>query len=216
MHTPSLARRERLALCDTALALGGDAPTLCGGWDATRLVEHLLVREHSPLGAVGIVVPALAGLTERAMARAGRREFGVLVERLRHPGLTPYAFPPLERLLNTLEYYVHHEDLRRAQPGWEPRELDPLDQTRLWRALILAGRGLVRSAGVPVVVRRTDTGTATGPASATLRRGDDPVVVSGPPSELALFLFGRDRVRGVELDGPPERVAALRGSDRGI
>lgn len=211
MSTPSLARRERLALCDTALALGGDAPTLCDGWDAKQLVEHLLVRERSPLGAVGIVVPALAGLTEHAMARAGRNDFGVLVERLRRPGLTPFAIPAVDRLLNTLEYLVHHEDLRRAQPGWAPRELAPADRTRIWRALTVAGRGLVRPAGVPVVVRRTDTG-----ARATLRRGDDPVVVSGPPAELALFLFGRDRVRGVELDGPPERVAALRGSDRGI
>ena len=37
----SLARRERDALCDLALLLGPDAPTLCEGWDARDLVTHL-------------------------------------------------------------------------------------------------------------------------------------------------------------------------------
>src|SRR6478672_2274898 len=139
----SLARRERLGLCDTALAVGEDAPTLCEGWSAKDLVTHLLVRENRPLGAVGIAVPALAGLAERDMARLARQDFGVLVERLRHPRLTPYALPPVDRLLNTLEYLVHHEDLLRAEPGWEPRELDQRDQSRLWSAIRVAGRGQV-------------------------------------------------------------------------
>lgn len=206
-----MARRERHDLCDLALALGEDAPTLCGDWDAKDLVAHLLVREHRPLGAAGITVPLLAGLTDREMARMVRKDFAVLVERLREPGLTPYALPGVERLLNTVEYFVHHEDLRRAQPGWAPRELDPADESRLWSAARVAGRGLVRPAGVPVRIRRSDTG-----ATATLRRGDDPVVITGRPSEIVLFLFGRDRTHGLELDGPADRVARLRKADLGI
>jgi hypothetical protein len=54
----SLARRERADLCDLALVLGEDAPTLCGGWDAKDLVTHLLVRERRPIGASGIMVAA--------------------------------------------------------------------------------------------------------------------------------------------------------------
>ncbi len=211
MSTPSLARRERRDLCDLALALGEDAPTLCGDWTAKELVTHLLVREHSPLGAAGIAVPLLSGLTDREMTRVGRKDFTVLVEKLRTPGLTPYALPAAERLLNTLEYFVHHEDLRRAQPGWAPRELDPRDESRLWSAIKVAGRGLVRPAGVPVRIRRSDTG-----AEAALRHGSDPVVASGLPSELVLLLFGRDQVRGLELEGPADRVATLRKADLGI
>lgn len=214
LHTMTetlLARRERLALCDLALALGEDAPTLCGGWSAKDLVVHLLVREHSPLGAAGIVLPPLEPLTQRAMSRVGRQDFTVLVERLRRPGLTPYALPPVEAVLNTLEYFVHHEDLRRAQPGWEPRLLDRRDESRLWAAIGTAGRGLVRPAGVPVLIRRADSGREK-----VLRRGADPVVVTGPPSEIALLLFGREQVRGVELTGPPDAVATLRRSDLGI
>ncbi|MCW2845315.1 MAG: hypothetical protein JWN22_3231 [Nocardioides sp.] len=211
MSTPSLARRERHDLCDLALALGEDAPTLCGEWSAKDLVAHLLVREHRPLGAAGITVPFLAGLTDREMARMARKDFAVLVEKLRDPGLTPYALPGLEQLLNTVEYFVHHEDLRRAQPGWAPRELDPADESRLWSAARVAGRGLVRPAGVPVRLRRSDTGS-----TATLRRGDDPVVVTGPPSEIVYFLLGRDQVRGLELEGPADRVERLRAADLGI
>ena len=209
--SPSLARRERIDLCDLALALGGDAPTLCGGWDAQDLVAHLLVRENRPLGAAGIALPGLARLTDREMSRMRRHEFTVLVEKLRTPGLTPYALPPVERLFNTLEFFVHHEDLRRAQPGWEPRALDQRDQSRLWSAIKVAGRGLVRPAGVPVTIRRSDTGD-----TAVLRRGSDPVVATGPPSELVLLLFGRDRVRDLVLDGPEDRVARLRKADLGF
>ena len=211
MSTLSLARRERQALCTFALAVGEDAPTLCGDWDAKDLVAHLLVRENSPIGAIGIAVPALAWLTDREMARVRRRDFAVLVERLRRPGLTPYALPPVERLFNTLEYFVHHEDLRRAQPDWEPRTLSLADESRIWRAIKVAGKGLVRPAGLPVTIRRSDT-----PDTSTLRGGEDPVVVTGLPSELAFGLFGRDQVRGLEFEGAPERVARLRKADLGI
>ncbi|MCD4534790.1 TIGR03085 family metal-binding protein [Nocardioides sp. cx-169] len=211
MPTPSFARRERHDLCDLALVLGADAPTLCAGWTARELVAHLLVRETRPLGAAGLVVPALSGLTDRAMARMGRQDFAVLVERLRDPGLTPYALPPVERVANTMEYFVHHEDLRRGQPGWEPRALSPEDEERIWRAVRLAGRVLVRPAGVPVRVRRTGSDEAL-----TLRGGDDPVTVTGPTSEVALFLFGRGAVRDLTFDGPPERVDLLRGADLGL
>lgn len=211
MRTPSLARRERHALCDLALVLGEDAPTLCGDWTAKDLVTHLLVRENNPLGAAGIAVPALSGLADGAMARLARQDFAVLVEKLRDPGLTPYALPPVELLANTMEYFVHHEDLRRGQPDWAPRDLDDKDVDAVWRAIRLGGKALVRPAGVPVEIRRSDTG-----ATATLRRGADPVTVEGPVAEIALFLFGRRQVRDVTFGGPAERVSKLRGADLGF
>jgi len=209
--TDSLAHRERLELCDLSLALGETAPTLCDGWVAKDLIAHLVVREKRPLASVGIAVPALSGLTEREMTKMKRRDFVALVERVRNPGFTPYALPPVDRLANTLEYFVHHEDLRRAQPEWDPRDLDPDDQSRLWSQLRVAGRGLVRKVGIPVQLSRSDTDQ-----TAVLRSGADPVVVTGLPSEIVLLLFGRDRVRGLALTGPEDRVARLRGADLGI
>lgn len=211
MRSPTLARRERHALCDLALVLGQDAPTLCGEWTAQDLVGHLLVREHSPLGALGIAVPTLAGLTDRAMARLARRDFATLVERLREPGLTPYALWPVEVLANTLEYVVHHEDLRRAQPGWEPREHTREDDDAIWTSIRIAGRALVRPAGVPVRIRRSDTGTEV-----ALRGGDDPVTVVGTPTEVTLLLYGRAQLHDVTFEGAEERIAALRGADLGF
>lgn len=211
MGTPPFARRERHDLCDLALLLGEDAPTLAGDWTAKDLVVHLLVREGNPLASIGLVVSPLSGLTDLAMRRVGRQDFGVLVERLRDPGLTAYALRPVEVLGNTLEYFVHHEDLLRAQPGWAPRELRPADQDTIWRALRLGGPMLARSVEVPLRVRRDD-----GHGSFTLRRGADPVVVSGAPSELALFLYGRDQLRDLTFSGPDDAVAAVRGADLGI
>lgn len=207
-----LARRERLALCDLALVVGEDAPTLCGDWTVKELVVHLLLREYDPVAAAGLVVPPLSKVTDLRMAMVGRKDFGVLVERLRRRGPTVFSLPPVDRMLNTLEYFVHHEDVRRAQPSWAPRTLAPEDEDAIWTALRYYGRGLVRDAGVPVRIRRTDTGATT-----TLRRGSDPVLLSGLPSELALHLFGRRaQARGVAVDGPEDRVAQLRAADLGI
>lgn len=209
-HEP-LSRRERRGLCDLALVLGEDAPTLSGEWTAKDLVVHLLVRERSAIAAPGILLPPLSKLTELEMARIGRKDFAVLVEQLRGRGLTPYALPPVDVVVNTLEYFVHHEDLRRAQPNWVPRELDARDQSALWRAIRWGGRALVRPAGVPVRIRRTDTD-----AVATLRRGSDPAVLAGPPSEIVMFLFGRDQHRGLSFTGPDERIEALRTAGLGL
>ena len=207
----SLARRERADLCNLALLLGEDAPTLCGDWDAKDLVTHLLVRERRPLGAAGIMVGPLSGLTERSMARYRRQDFGVLVEKLRTPGLSPYALPPLDKLANTLEYLVHLEDLHRAQPDWEPRELDPSDLDEIWKNLSAGAVFLGRSLPVPTVFRRSDSGV-----EATVRKGPDPVTVAGPVVDLVLFLFGRKELVDLDLTGPDEAVEAVRAADLGV
>ncbi len=211
MTAAYLARREREALCDLALELGPDAPTLCGDWTVKDLVTHLLVRERSLLGAPGIILPPLAKLTDLTMARVARQDFPSLVRQLRGRGLTPMAVPVLDRLFNTMEYVVHHEDIRRARPRWKPRTLSDGDLATVWSGLTMAGKGLVRSAGVPVVVRRSDTG-----ASAVLGGGDDPVTITGLPVELTMFLYGRAQHRGLELTGPADSVTRLRHANLGL
>ena len=206
-------RRERHDLCDTALALGPDAPTLCTGWDARDLVAHLLVRERGWWGpAAGITISALEGVTERAMERKERTPFPELVEQLREPALTPYRLPGVERLTNTLEYLVHHEDLRRAQPSWEPRDLPLADEDDVWKLLKGSARLATRKTDTPIVVRRTDRPGQEG----TVRKGDAPVVVTGRPSEMVLFFFGRKELSGVTFDGPPEAVSRLRAAEIGF
>ncbi|HEX5771443.1 MAG TPA: TIGR03085 family metal-binding protein [Nocardioidaceae bacterium] len=207
-----LARTEREALCDLALELGPDAPTLSGEWTVKDLVVHLLVREGSP-AAVGIVVAPLARLTESASARLARNDLPVLVERLRQgpPLYSPFRIGAVDRMANTLEYFVHHEDIRRAQAEWEPRDLDQRVQDALWKAIRVAGKGLVRSASVGVTLERTDTSER-----AALKEAPTAVVVRGLPAELVMFVYGRQDQARVELDGAPSDVAALTGADLGI
>jgi uncharacterized protein (TIGR03085 family) len=210
--TGSLARREREALCDTALSVGASAPTLCDGWDCRTLLAHLVVREHTLLGSLGIPLAPLARFTDRAMTRVARHPFESLVERVRSVGLTPYRLPPVERIANTCEYFVHHEDLRRAQPTWTPRDLPAADEDELWRQLRGAGRLNARKGGVPLVVRRGDRPGE----SLTLLAGEDAVTVSGRPSELVLLMFGRKQLRDLSYDGPQDTVARLREADLGF
>jgi uncharacterized protein (TIGR03085 family) len=210
--TDTLVRRERHALCDTALALGPDVPTLCDEWTARDLVAHLLVRENSMVGAAGISFSPMAGFTQRAMAKAERAPFPEMVKKLYDPGITPYRLPGVERLTNTLEYFVHHEDLRRAQPGWEPRQLPAADEDELWKLLPGSAKLATRKVGVPIVVRRSDRPDQ----EATVRKGADPVVVTGRPSELVLFFFGRSELHEVTFDGPPDVTTRLREADRGF
>jgi uncharacterized protein (TIGR03085 family) len=203
-----MSRTERAALCNAALEAGEDAPTLCGSWTVKDLVIHLLVRERDPLGAPGIVVPRLERLTHRSSRRLAGQDFSSLVERVRSgpPKWSPLSLPPLERAVNVLEYFVHHEDIRRAAAGWQPRELTEREQKAIWKSIAVSGKGLVRPVDAPVEIRWA--GDERG-RSVALRKGDDPVVVTGAPAELALFLFGRDQHAGLEFSGAETSLAAL-------
>jgi uncharacterized protein (TIGR03085 family) len=206
----TLARTERAAFCETALEVGADRPTLCGGWTVKDLVAHLLVRERSP-AAVGIAVPELAGLTERAYRRMRRRDFPDLVELLRSgpPRLSPYSLPGVDALLNGAELFVHHEDVRRAQPGWMPRELSDEDQKTLWSVVRTAGKGLTRPVPVGLTLRNTTTQSTVVLQKGSDETDTDMVTLSGPPSELVLYIFGRSAQSLADLDGDPGAVIRL-------
>lgn len=207
-----LSRTERAELCDDALLVGEDRPTLCEGWTVKDLVVHLLLREGSP-AAVGIVVPWLSGAVDLESRRLARQEFTVLVERLRAgpPVWSPYAVPKVDAMLNTLEYFVHHEDIRRAQDGWEPRQLSARSEDRLWRQIRNGAKTLLRGTPVGVTLERADTGE-----QAVVRPGEPMVVVRGRAAEVTLFVFGRKPQARVDLRGPEDAVASLRGTSLGI
>ena len=196
----SLAARERDELCDLALSLGATAPTMCGGWTVKDLVVHLLVRERRPWTALRDVVPSLAGSTDRAAAELAERDLASLVTQLRS---VPLPLAVVDPLVNGMEMFVHHEDVRRAQPGWGARALSGGDERQLWLAVATLGRLQARRVGVPLVV-------TSGARRAALRGGEPPVVVSGPVAEVLLFLSGRSEVAAVSIEGPEEHVARLR------
>ena len=207
----NVARQEREQLCDLALELGPAAPTLCGDWTVQELVAHLVVRERHPIGASGITIKPLSGLHDGAVARLARKEeLRTMVGKLRD-GFSYLKLPGVDPLVNTLEFFVHHEDIRRAQPDWQPRELDARTAATLWKAIGVSGKGLIRPAGVPVTLVNAANGR-----TAVLRGGDDPVTVTGEVAELVMFVYGRQETRGLKFDGPEASVAKLRSANLGI
>jgi uncharacterized protein (TIGR03085 family) len=204
----SYAAIERDALADLLLEVGPDAPTLCTGWTTRDLAAHLVVRASRPDAAAGITVKSLAGYLARVQQKAAAQDWNTLVAKVRRrPGWAVFG----EELLNRTEYFVHHEDIRRAQPDWQPRSLSPEFSAALWSGL----RGPAR-----LVLRRTPaavTVSAPGYGSFTGGRGGPEVELTGEPQELVLFLSGRQaHARGVALTGAPELVSRMQTARYGV
>ncbi|GGS85799.1 TIGR03085 family metal-binding protein [Nonomuraea spiralis] len=208
----TLARGERSALCDLFDRLGPDAPTLCAGWTTYDLAAHLVLRERRPDAMGGIAIGALAGYTASVQnGLKARHPYPELVGVVRRPGGVYGLLPFLDAAVNTLEFFVHHEDVRRAQPGWEPREL-PAELDRLiWKRVATGARLMLRRSPVRLVLRRTGGGVALGGA-----RDGAKVQVSGPASELLLFCFGRQAHARVELTGDDAAVTQAAGARLGF
>ncbi|MBO4272635.1 TIGR03085 family metal-binding protein [Microbispora triticiradicis] len=208
------AQTERAALCDLLDDLGPGAPTLCEGWATEDLTAHLVLRERRLDAAPGIALPLLAGHTAAVQERLTRRHsYPELVGLVRNgpPRWTPYGLVPrLDEIVNTVELFVHHEDVRRAQPGWEPRELPEDLQEAFWRRLRGGARFFMRGAPVGVVLRRTDGARTAG------RMAEPAVVVTGEPAELLLFAFGRQEHARVTYQGDDQAVARLRQARFGL
>lgn len=207
----SVATDERTALCDLLDKLGPDQPTLCDGWLTRDLAAHLVVREHRPDAAPGILLPAFAGHTKRVQDAYARRPWQELLDLVRGgpPVWWPTRVPAVDKLVNSIEMFVHHEDVRRGQDGWAPREPDAKRDAAVWAGLRRAGRMTLRRTPVGLILRRPDG------ESIVVRRGPNTVTITGEPGELLLFAFGRDATR-VEFDGEQSSIATVRGLNRGL
>jgi uncharacterized protein (TIGR03085 family) len=207
----SLASDERSALCDEFEKVGPDRPTLCEGWSTADLLAHLLVRERQPWASVGIVVAPLAPLTERAMRGYAGTPWADRVALLRNraPVWSPFHLRAVDDFANGAEFFVHHEDVRRGEPGWEPRPGDPTRDAQLWTLLQRMGRMLFKGVGPGVVLRRPSG------EQHVVSTGSGVVTLVGEPGELVLYGFGRDAAR-VDVEGSVEDKTAFASGSRGI
>jgi Mycothiol maleylpyruvate isomerase N-terminal domain len=183
------AKRERQQLADLLLRVGPDEPTLCAGWTTRDLAAHLVTRERLRLTATS---------------------FPEIVAMMRNPPWwSPLSNRLTDELVNTGEFFIHHEDVRRARPGWQPRELSPGHSAALWRGARFVGRIGLRRLRLPVRV--------VGDGAGEFTVGDGPpLVVRGAAGELAMFLSGRQAHSRVSIEGPPDQVERLRTARLGL
>jgi uncharacterized protein (TIGR03085 family) len=212
-HLPFDAQ-ERQSLCDVFDDLGPTASTLIEGWTARDLAAHIVVRERDLVAGPCLVLPdPFRRIAEKRRARlAGRRDFAWLVARIRSgppPGFFRIgwvrAFPNLN------EFFVHHEDVRRAN-GMQPRTLTPELEGALWRNVRRGSRYLsrrLRDAGLEIEWAGTSERLRARPGEPTAR-------LSGPPGELLLYVFGRGDAARVDVTGPIDAIAAVRRAHFGM
>ncbi|GCD38406.1 TIGR03085 family protein [Streptomyces chrestomyceticus JCM 4735] len=206
------AKRERLLLADLLESAGPEGPTLCEGWTARDLAAHVVVRERRPDAAGGLLLKPLASHLERVQQEFAAKPFDELLRLVRTgpPKLSPFSLKQIDEASNTVEFFVHAEDVRRARPDWTPRELDPVFSDALWSRLEKMARLLGRKSPVGLVLRRPDGRTAVA------HRGTPVVTVTGEPGELLLFTFGRQTVADVQLDGEKDAVAKVLEAGLGL
>jgi uncharacterized protein (TIGR03085 family) len=209
LNSVSVAQRERAALVETMRSVGPEAPTLCEGWNTRDLAAHLVIREYRLDAAPGILIPFFAGRTDKVQKDVAQHtDWDELVDKV---ASGPPVYSPLKLLdpvANVAEMFIHHEDVRRAQPGWEPRVLKPALASVLRRTLPLMGR--LTLAKVP---GRVALCTPEGKTVLTAGRGPA-VTVTGAPEELLLFSVGRQA--RVEFDGDASAVQAVRDAPKGL
>jgi uncharacterized protein (TIGR03085 family) len=219
------AQDERRALCDLLDKLGPEQPTLCTGWRTADLAAHLVLRERRPDAALGVMGGPLAGHTRKVQGRLTEQTpFPRIVELIRAgpPRISLFGLPGADVRANTVEYFVHHEDIRRGQPDWEPRDLDAGFSDLLWRQLRLA-RLMLRKAPVGVEFAREtaagrsapggrapgEGGGEAAPLRITAKARAPMVTVTGTPAELTMWALGRTGAARVRMTGSDPDIAAL-------
>ena len=185
---PSFAQRERQALASLLAELGPEAPTLCEGWRAADLAAHLVLRDRRPDAAPGMVTKRapFGPYTERLQRQLLRSvPWPELLQMLRQG--PPALLRPFDSQVNSVEFFVHHEDLRRAQPGWQPRQLAREDEDVLW----------ARSKSLARFARRRPA-RLEAPGREPLVLGPSGPGLKGDVGELVMWLMGRTGAARVE------------------
>jgi uncharacterized protein (TIGR03085 family) len=206
MASTSLSQQERETLCDLLIELGPDAPTLCAGWTTSDLAAHLVVRERRPDSGPGLVWPRHAGHTDKVRrSERDRTPWAELVAKVRSG--PPLLLRPFDGPMNTVEYFIHVEDVRRAQPNWEARAITPELADALWARVGAGGMAKKVAGTIELTSRgREPKQSGTGPQ----------LVIDGDPSEHTMFGAGRQGAARVEITGDAELAAQLRTSSLGI
>ena len=204
---------ERQQLTDLLDELGPEAPTLLEPWTTRDLAAHLVLREHDYLAAPGLVVSGPWGrFAERRTEALTQNDYRRLIATIRSgPPRGFFRIGWVRRVANLNEFFVHHEDVRRAN-GRGPREYPPAMDEALWRNVTRAPWFLARRLRGPGLELEW-AGTSR---TVRARRGEPIVHVAGLPGELLLYLFGRRSAAEVDVTGPADAVDVVRRTRFGV
>ena len=197
------AAHERLALVQALQQAGAEADTLCEGWNAHDLAVHVAVRDARPDVVFGQKVPMVAARAGRRYQQFEQMSFGELVPRIQAgaPRWSPARLRQVDNAMNTLEFFVHTEDVLRAGPVSKSaprREVPEPVRRTLWRH---ASHTMFKAAARKAARRITFLSPVCG-AVTHGRDGDPILILEGAPEELVLWAFGRDAAAQVSTREP--------------
>ena len=129
-----------------------------------------------------------------------------------------FAIPGVDQAANTTEFFVHHEDVRRAGELPRPaRALDPAIEDWVWRRLKVLARPFSAAPRSAMVLERLDDPAAMAragrPQSIRAMSGSSIVTLVGAPSELLMFANGRTGAAEVKIIGEPDAIDILHSAD---
>ena len=146
-----------------------------------------------------------------------RWAFPELVDRIRNgpARFSVFAIPGVDEGANTTEFFVHHEDVRRAGdraadrpgPGSGGRGVDVAAAQAAGPGLVPPGPGGGGAGAAGLGRRRGEPETIRAVSGASI------VTLVGQPSELMLYAHGRTSVAEIKLVGEPEAIEILNSTD---
>lgn len=198
---------ERREFAQSLLAADPLAPTLCPPWRAQELAAHIVLRARSPRYGAALNIARFAGTaTALQDALVAERPYPQLVADVAAaPRRTPARIARIDDGINLIEFVTHHEDLRRAGRGWEPRVLPADRRAAVWAHLRTMTRTMARKAIIGVRLEPTDL-----PGAEPIVGAHPTVTVHGDVVELMMAALGRARAARIELDGDAADVQAFR------
>ncbi len=201
----SIAKCERSGIAETLLKVGPASATLCADWTSFDLLIHLILRENRPDAAFGQNIPFLKENALKLKSAIIRNGFEKAVADFANGPKLPsfFALPGVDSAANTFEFVVHHEDLLRAQPNYQVRELPRQQLETLWKWFTKAAPLYFRKAKMGLVLE-SELGTYT------IKKGKECITLKGSVIDLILYAFGRKSVANIEFSGEPILIEQIK------
>ncbi len=209
----TFAQKERERLGALLLEVGPDAPTLNDGWATHDLAVHLYIREFKTWKAGGILIESLEGILDAETKKQMKRPYDEVVRDW--AGGPPVWLKPVDSKVNTAEFFIHHEDVRRGDGTIAPREFSKAVNEELFTWAKRFAKMSLKGSPVPVILTPPNFPPETvGDSAGVSEKGNKVLRVSGEPGELLIWASGRVDSAKVELSGAVDEFKSFTVKER--